>query len=184
MKLNLLLIDVDDKCNKFFPSFSFFNNEFKPGKCIIDIFSDHYFFHPCILNIKKHMKNLKETTIRASSDPFSSIIVSDTSIENQVATSISHIHSFDKPIVKTLYRATNVITAKAELFTIRCGIHQAVTDPSIKHIIVITDFLHITRKIFDSSTYPYQIYSVAISLEFFSKDTLNHIEFWDCPSKQ
>jgi len=47
--------------------------------------------------------------------------------------------------------------------------------------------LHIARKIFDSSTHLYQIYSAAISLElreFFSKDSQNHIKFWDCPSKQ
>ena len=180
MKLKLPLIDADDKCNKFFPSFSFFINEFKPGKYIIDIFSDHYSFHPCISNIKKHMKNLEETTIRASSDLFSSIVVSDASIKNQVAIFISHIHFFNKPIVKTLHRATNITTAEAELFTIRCGINQAVTDPSVKHIVVITDSFHITRKIFNSSTHLYQIHFVAISLdlrEFFSKDTLNHIKF-------
>jgi len=180
MKLKLPLIDADDKHNKFFPSFSFFIDEFKPRKCIIDIFSDHYSFHACILNIKKHMKNLEETTIRASTDLFSSIVVSDTSIKNQVTTSISHIHSFNKPIVKTLHRATNVTTAEAELFTIRCGINQAVTDSSVKHIVVITDSFYIARKIFNSSTHLYQIHSVAISSdlrEFFSKDTLNHIEF-------
>ena len=33
MKLKLPFIDTDDKHNKFFPSFSFFNNDFKPGKC-------------------------------------------------------------------------------------------------------------------------------------------------------
>ena len=186
MKLKLLLIDTDDKHNKFFLSFSFFNNEFKPGKHIVDIFSDCYSFHSHILNIKKHMKNLEETTIRALSDPFSSIIVSDASIKNQVTTSILHIHSFNKPIVKTLHRATNVTTAKAKLFAIRCGINQAIADPSVKHIVVITGSLYIARKIFDSSTHSYQIHSVAISSElreFFSKDTLNYIEFWDCPSK-
>ena len=187
MKLKSPFINANDKCNEFFLSFSFFNDEFKLGKCIIDIFSDHYSFHSCILNIKKHIKNLEETTIRASSNPFSSIVVSDTSIKNQVATSISHIHSFNKSIVKTLHRATNINTTEAELLTIRCGINQVVADPSVKHIVVITNSLHIARKIFNSFTYPYQIYSVAISSElreFFSKDTLNHIEFWDCPSKQ
>jgi len=105
MKLKSPLIDVDDKCNEFFPSFSFFNDEFIPGKHIVDNFSDHYSFHSHTLNIQKHMKmllkNLEETTIRASSNPFSSIIVSDASIKNQVATSILHIHSFNKPIIKS-----------------------------------------------------------------------------------
>jgi len=133
------------------------------------------------------MKNLEETTIRASSNPFSSIVISDASIKNQVTTSISHIHSFNKPIVKTLHRAINVTTAEAELFAIRCGINQVVADPCIKYVVVITNSLHIARKIFDSSTHPYQIYSAAISTElreFFSKDFMNCIEFWDCSSKQ
>jgi len=32
------LIDVDNKHNKFFLSFSFFNKEFKPGNRLIDLF--------------------------------------------------------------------------------------------------------------------------------------------------
>jgi len=178
---------VNDKHNEFFPSFSFFNKEFNPGNHIVDIFPDHFSFHPCSLNVEKHIENLEEIMLRASSDPFLSIVVSDASIKNQVTTSISHIHSFNKSIVKTLHSAINIITAKAELFAIRCGISQAVANHNVKHIIVITDSLHITRKIFDSSTHLYQIHSAAISSElreFFSKDSQNHIEFWDCSSKQ
>ena len=181
------IIDMDDKHNKFFPSFSFFNKEFNPGNCIVDIFSDCFFFHPCSLNVKKYIESLKKITLRASSDPFWSIVVSDVSIKNQVATSISHIHSFNKSIVKTLHRAINITTAKAELFAICCSINQVVTNHNIKHIIVITNSLHIARRIFDSSTHLYQIYSAAILSElreFFSKDSQNYIEFWDCPSKQ
>jgi len=132
------------------------------------------------MNVKKHMKNLEEVTFKASSNLFSTIVVSDASIKNQVATSISHIHSFDKPVVKILHRAINIATAEAELFAIQYSINQAVADLNVKHIVVITDSLHITRKIFDSSTYPYQIYSVAISMElreFFFKDSQNHIKF-------
>jgi len=178
---------VDDKCNKFFPSFSFFNKEFNPGNCIVDIFPDRFSFHPCSSNIEKHIENLEEIMLRASSDPFSSIVVLDVSIKNQVTTSILHIHSFTKPIVKTLHRAINITIAEAELFVIHCSINQVVTNYNVKHIIVITNSLHIIKRIFDSFTHLYQIYSAAISSElreFFSKDFQNHIEFWDCPSKQ
>ena len=181
------LIDIDKKYNEFFPSFCVFNEEFKPGNCIVDIFPDWFSFYSHLMNIKKHMKNLDEITFKVSSNPSSTIIVSDASIKNQVAISISHIHSFNKPVIKTLHRAINITTAKAELFTIWCGINQAVANPNIKHIVVITDSLHIARKILNSSTHPYQIYSAAISMElreFFSKDSQNHIKFWDCSSKQ
>ena len=62
-----------------------------------------------------------------------------------------------------------------------------IANHNVKNIIVVTDSLHIARRIFNSSTHPYQIHSVAISIElreFFSKDSQNCIEFWDCPSKQ
>jgi len=174
------IIDVDDKHNKFFPSFSFFNKEFNPGNHIIDIFPDCFFFYPHSSNVKKHIENLKEITLRAFSNLFSSIVVSDASIKNQVATSIFHIHCFNKPIIKTLHRAINITIAKAKLFAICCSINQVVANHNIKHIVVITNSLHITRRIFDSSTHLYQIHFAAISLElreFFSKDSQNHIEF-------
>ena len=187
IQLKSLLIDIDKKHNKIFSSFCFFNKGFKPGNRIVDIFPDQFSFHPHLINVKKHMKNLDEVTFKVSSNPSSTIVVSDANIKNQVTTSISHIHSFDKPIIKTLYRAINITTAEAKLFAIRCSINRAVADSNVKYIVVITDFLHITRKILNSFTHLYQIYSAAISMElreFFSKDSQNHIKFWDCSSKQ
>jgi len=76
---------------------------------------------------------------------------------------------------------------EAELFTIRCGINQAISIPHIKHIVVITNSLYAAKKIFNSSLHPYQIHSAAIThelREFFNKYTINHIKFWDCPSKE
>ena len=133
------------------------------------------------------MKNLDEVTFKMCSNSFSTIVVSDASIKNQVTTSILHIHSFNKPVVKTLHKTINITTAEAELFAIWYNINQAVADPNVKHIVVITDSLHIARKIFDSSTHSYQIYSAAISMElrkFFFKDSQNCIKFWDYSSKQ
>ena len=43
--------------------------------------------------------------------------------------------------------------------------------------------LHTAKRIFNSLSHPYQIQSVAISCElraFFSKDSNNCIEFWNC----
>ena len=108
-QLKSSIINVDDKCNQYFSSFSFFNKEFKPGNHIADTFPDHFSFYSCSLDIKKHFKKLKEITLRASSDPFSTIIMLDVSIKNQVATSILHIYSFNKPVVKTLHRALMVV---------------------------------------------------------------------------
>ena len=58
--------------------------------------------------------------------------------------------------------------------------HDTVGIPNIKHIVIITDFLHTTKRIFKLSLYPYQIHSATIFQElreFFRKDNSNHIEF-------
>ena len=143
----------------FFPLFSFFNEDFKPGNHLIDLFSDHFYFHPHSSNAKKHIKKLDDIVLRTLSNPSSTIVVSDTSIKNHVATSISHIYSFKKPVVKTTHRAINITTTEAELFTIWCSINQAVACSNVNHIVVITDSLHAARRILNSSVYPYQIHS-------------------------
>ena len=83
------------------------------------------------------------------------MVLSDTSIRNNDAISISHIHSHNKPTIKTIHYTVNVTTTKAELFVIRCGINQAIGIPNVKCIIIVTDSLYTTKKIFDLSIYPY-----------------------------
>ena len=57
--------------------------------------------------------------LNASYDSSTVIIISDASIKN------------------------NIITIKAELFAIRCGINLAIQIPGTSHIIIITDTLYI-----------------------------------------
>ena len=187
LHLKSALIDVDNSYNKLFPFFSVFNEEFSTGNCLIDSFSDRFSFNLYSSNIKKHIKNLDDIAFRALSNPSSSIVVSDTSIENQVATSILHIYLYDRPVIKTIHKAVNVTTTEAELFAIQCSINKVVGITNINHIVIIMDSLHAAKRIFDSLLYPYQIHSMAISHElrdFFLKDANNHIKFWDCSSKQ
>ena len=109
----------------------------------------------------------------------------DASIKNNVATSILHTHILNHPLIKILYYAAFVTSAEAELFTIRCSINQVLSKENISKIIVFTDSIHIAKKIFDPLSYPLQIHAVAILNElrqFFSRDSNNSIEFWECPS--
>ena len=79
----------------------------------------------------------------------------------------------------------NVMTIKAELFTIRCDINQATNLNDINKIIVITDFIHATKRIFNPSLHPFQIHVASISDElrkFFIKNGDNSIKFWKYPS--
>ena len=79
----------------------------------------------------------------------------------------------------------NISSTEAELFTIRCGISQAVHINDITNIVVVTDAIPAAQKIFDTSYHPFQLHSITIFQDlraFFSKNPRNSITFWDCPS--
>jgi len=93
------------------------------------------------------------------------VVISDASIKNQVATLIAHIHVHNSPIIKTIYQTVNVMSTEAELFVIKCGINQETYLSNINWIVIVTDSIHASRRIFDSLSYPYQIHLAAISYE-------------------
>ena len=51
------------------------------------------------------------------------IITMDTSIKNDIATFISHIHISNHPLTKTLHYTAFVTSSEAKLFAIRCSIN-------------------------------------------------------------
>ena len=182
---------MDNRLNKVFLSFSLFHLEFSPGNRLNDVFSNHFSFHS--LNrksdqdIKSYLLKLDNITLQALSDHHLVIVVTGTSIKNQVATFISHVNSHDRPVIKIIYHSVNATSTEVKLFVLRCSINQASYLLNINHIFVITNSLHATKRIFDLSSYLYQIQSAAISgklREFFHKDSNNSIGFWDCLSNQ
>ena len=84
--------------------------------------------------------------IELSNSPFTTIVVMDTSVKNNIATSISHMHTYNNSITKTLHHVVYVTSTEAELFAIRCGINQASNHINISKIIVITDSIHAAKK--------------------------------------
>ena len=146
---------MDNKCNKFLLSFSLFDKEFSPEKRLIDSFLNHFSFHAWKQDIKGHLHNLDNIAISASTDPHSVTVILNASLRNNVVISISYIHSYNRPIIKTIHHTVNITSTEAELFAIRCRINQANNIPNIKHIVVVTDSLHVAKKIFDSSIYSY-----------------------------
>ena len=181
---------MNNRFNEVVSSFFPFYCELSFGNRLIDIFPNYFLFHS--LNrksnhsIKSYLCNLNSITLQVSLNLHSVIIILDTSIKNQVATLISYVHSHDSPVIKTIYYIVNILSTEAKLFVIRCGINQAIHFPNIKHIFVITDAIHTTKRIFDSLLHLYQIHSVAIFCKlrnFFQKDSNNSIKFWDCSNK-
>ena len=182
------LIDSNNKLYRVFPFFSPLNLEFNPGSRIINIFPDWISF-----NLANKAKNespcsqqLDDMTIQSSLSPHTAIVVSDASIKNDIATSVSHIHICDQPLVKMVHHTAFVTSTEVELFAIRCGISQACSKENISKIIIVTNSIHAAKKIFDTKSHPYQIYMSAILNElqqFFTTCQGNYIEFWEYPSQ-
>jgi len=69
--------------------------------------------------------------------------------------SLSYCLSYGNNIKKTIYYAINVLSIKIELFAIRCRINQAVQISKVFHIIVITNAIHLVKRIFNSIIHSY-----------------------------
>ena len=161
------LIDSNNKLFEVFSSFSPLHPEFNLGSRIVDIFSDQFSFN--LANKKKNNKicfqQLDKMTMQSSFSPHMAIIVTDASIKKDIATSISHVHISDHPLIKIVHHAAFVTSTEAELFAIRCSINQACSKENISKIIVITNSIHAAKKIFDNKSHPYQIHTTAILCE-------------------
>jgi len=184
LKIKGPTIDMNNKFNEVFSSFDPFNKEFSPSSCLIDIFSNHFSFHPLSKqdsnNLKVHICSLNDIAIKYFLDLTITLIVCNTSIRNQITTSISHIHVYNRPVIKMLYHVVNVISTEAKLFTIRCSINQATNLTDINKIIVITDSIYFTKIILDYSSHPFQIHVASIFHKlrnFFDNSYDNVIEF-------
>jgi len=176
-----------NRFNKSFSSFSPLHSEFSPRHRIIDNFSDCFSFNVCEKgkNDKYHAYQLDKMVLESSSSSSTTIIASDASIKNNVATLILHTHMYNRLIIKMIHHAVHVTSTEAELFAIRCSINQASNFDNMSKIIVVTNSIHVAKKIFKLSVHPYQIQSAAILSNlhsFFEHHENNSIKFWKCPS--
>ena len=150
---------MDNRFNKKFSSFSLFSCEFSLGNRLIDIFPSHFSFHSSNRKSKESLKtyfcNLNNITLQASTNPQLVVVVSNASIKNYAATLIAHVHVHNNPVIKIIHHAVNVMSTKVELFVIRCGINQTTYLSNINQIIIIMDFIHAVKRIFDLLSYSY-----------------------------
>ena len=180
---------MNNRFNEVFSLFNPLNKEFSSSLHIIDIFSSHFSFHSYNKysnnNLKAHACQLNNMAITSLLNHSFALVITDTSIKNNIATSIAYIHIHNKPIIKILHHIVNITSTEAELFAIRCSINQAINTLEISKIVVIIDSIHTTKRIFNLSLHPFQIYSVSILNElrkFFLLSSNNSIKFWECPS--
>ena len=180
-------MDTNNQLNEVFPSFDRFHKELSPDFQLVDNFPNNFSFHT--VNYKdKEVMNIHLYTLNKILNDFllnSSIVlvISNTSIKNNITTSILHI-CFNKNIIaKTHYHIINVTFTKVELFLIRYKINQAIEVSNAKNITIIIDVIYTARHIFNSSFYSYQLHFIAIFQDlrtFFNKSSNNSIVFWNC----
>jgi len=140
---------MDNCFNENFPSFDPLNSEFSSGCRIINTFSNCFSFHSfnkCNKDsFKSYVYRLDELAIESLNNPSHALVIMDTSIKNNIATSISYMHIYNKPITKTLHHMINVSSTEAKLFAIRCGINQSTNSSGISKIIVVTNSIHAVK---------------------------------------
>jgi len=160
------IIDSKIKSYGIFPSFASLYQEFTPGHRISDKFSDHFSFN--LVN-KKEKDNIcaqkLDNLILQNSLPSSALVVTNASIKDNIATSVMHVHQANSPLIKTVHHAVFITSSEVELFTMRCEINQACNKNNISKIVVITDSIHLAKRIFDSLLYSLQSHSAAILSE-------------------
>ena len=151
------LVNMANRYNTYISPFAPLDSEFSPGLRVIDYFSDCILFNVCDKDKdnKAWSHKLNEMVLESSSSPLIAIIVSDMSIKNNVATSIMHIHTYNKPLTKTIHHTVLVTSTETELFVIRYDINQATNSNDITKIIIITNSIHAAQKIFNPLVHPY-----------------------------
>jgi len=139
------------------------HQEFTPGQRISNIFPDRFSFN--LVDKKEKITTRAQeldNLVLLNSSPSFTIVVTDASIKDNIATSIAYVHQANSPLIKTIHHAVFVTSSEAELFAMRCGINQACCKDNISKIVVITDSIHSAKRIFDSSVHPLQSHSAAI----------------------
>ena len=110
----------------------------------------YYANHESKENKTTHIHKLDECVFYTSNNSKSVVIVSDTSIKNNITISITHVHSLLNPVKKMIHYAVNIMSTEAELFAIRYSINQTIQISNVIYIIIVTDAIHIAHHIFDS----------------------------------
>ena len=120
--------------------------EFSLGFYLIDIFSRCLsFYHTNCRNKESkttHIHNHNKYIFNTLTNSKFVVVISNTSIKNNIAISITHVYSFSNSIKKKIHYTVNIMTTEAKLFAIRYSIYQAIQIPGISHIIIIMNVIY------------------------------------------
>ena len=115
--------------------------------------------------MKLHIQQLDKITIKSLSNPLCALVIIDASVKNDITMSISHTHVYNRLLIKILHYVVHITSLEAKLFAIRYRINQATNLSDISKIIVITNSIHVAKRIFDPSIHPFQVHTITILKE-------------------
>jgi len=182
--VNKRLNGVRQCFNPLFPLFSL-------GSRVVNHFPSRFSFYSPLSSSNEdlyhYLRNLDQAFRSSQTAPHNITIVADRGIKkSQVATAVAHIWSENSIIQHLQVNLINITSIEAELMAIRLGLIPAIEEENVHNIIVITDSIAATKKVFESKTDPLQNMFIPVTLaidSFFRKDGRNKIQFWFCPSK-
>ena len=126
---------MNDRFNEVFLAFDPFNKEFSPGSRIIDSFANCFSFYLFKKSSNEFFKScsllLDNLMISSLLDSSNALMITDASIKNNIATSITYIYIHNKDVIKIIHYTVNILSSEAKLFAIRYGINQATNVPGI-----------------------------------------------------
>ena len=121
------IVDTNNCLNEIFLSFDSLNKEFYLGNRLVNFSSNCFSFYKADYSLEEikahyysHLDNIVHNIL---SGLFTIVIISNTSIKNNITTSIAYVHSFSNILKKTFYYTINVMTTKVELFVIKYRIN-------------------------------------------------------------
>jgi len=130
LKIKSSVVDTNNYLNEIHPSFNRLYRELSSGFCLCDNLSNCFSFYKVDKkkheNIHNYLKSLDELLFNSFLNPNMVIIIADTRIRNNTATSVSHILSWYSDLSKIIHHTFKITLTKAELIAIRCSINQAI----------------------------------------------------------
>jgi len=163
--------------NELWPAFNRLHEEVFLGFHLKDNFLACLSFYVAnkknLTSLHKYFQVLDSIIYNSSFNPHYTVVITNTSVKNNIAMSILHIISKCRDLSKKVHHVINVTITEAELFFIRCGISQACKISHANKIFIVTDAIHIAKWIFDLSAHSFQIQSIKVvqSLRVFLIET-------------
>jgi len=116
LKVKGFIIDANNCLNGIFPAFNPLYKELTFGFQLVDTFSNCLSFNTVdhkINNVKvAYLCKLNKISLQ---NTYTVVVVSDTSVKNNVTMSIAHIHLRQNIIAKTIHHAINITLSKMKV---------------------------------------------------------------------